>query len=99
MISRLESAGLCLLVLYFAFHAFAGEQGLGKWSDAQAELSEKQREYNDIRKDIELLRADIARLTPGSVDPDFVEALARDKLAFVYPHEYVLILPNESSAE
>lgn len=97
MISRLESAGLCLLILYFAFHAFAGEQGLGKWSDAQSALSEKQAEYTEIKKEISRLQADITRLTPGSVDRDFVEALARDKLSFVYPHEYVLI-STETSA-
>jgi cell division protein FtsB len=32
------------------------------------------------------------------VDADYVEALARDKLAFVYPGEIVLLTPERSSA-
>jgi len=37
------------------------------------------------------LKRDIARLTPGQIDPDFVEELARQKLAFVYPGEIIFI--------
>ncbi len=98
MVSRLQAAGLSFLVLYFAFHAFAGEQGLGQWSDAQIALEKKQAELASLRQDIAYLRADIRRLTPGSVDADYVEAIARDKLAFVYPGEIVLLMSDESSA-
>lgn len=98
MKSRFEAAGLSLLVLYFAYHAFAGEKGLGRWSDAQMELEDRKAELAQLEADIERLRTDIRRLTPGSVDPDFVEAMARDKLAFVYPNEIVLIAPEPSSA-
>lgn len=98
MVSRLQALGLSLLVLYFAFHAFAGEKGLGRWTDAQIELETRKTELVELQKEIELLRIDIRRLTPGSVDPDYVEALARDKLAFVYPGEIVLLTPERSSA-
>jgi cell division protein FtsB len=93
MVSRLQALGLSLLVLYFAYHAFAGEKGLGRWTDAQIELEDKQRELAAIEADITRLKEDIRRLTPGSEDPDFMEALARDKLAFVYPGEIVLLTP------
>ena len=98
MKSRLEAAGLSLLVLYFAYHAFAGGKGLGRWSDAQMELEDRKTELSQLETDIGRLRTDIRRLTPGSVDPDFVEAMARDKLAFVYPNEIVLITSEPSSA-
>ena len=98
MVSRLEAAGLSLLVLYFAYHAFAGEKGLGKWSDAQLELADRKEALASIEEEIERLRVDIRRLTPGSVDPDFVEAMAREKLAFVYPDEVVLLSADYSSA-
>ena len=94
MSSRIAAAGLCLLILYFAYHAFAGEQGLGRWSDSQIELEDRKAELAAIEADIERLRVDIRRLTPGSVDPDYVEALARQKLAFVYPDEVVLYVTN-----
>jgi len=98
MVSRLEALGLSLLVLYFAYHAFAGEKGLGRWSDAQLELEDRKADLARIEADLTRLRTDIRRLTPGSVDPDFVEALARDKLAFVYPNEIVLMASADSAA-
>ena len=98
MTSRLEALGLCLVILYFAYHAFAGEKGLGRWTDAQIELQDRKAELADINSEIERLQTDIRRLTPGSVDPDYVEALAREKLAFVYPDEIVLLTSDTSSA-
>ena len=98
MTSRLEALGLCLVILYFAYHAFAGEKGLGRWSDAQMELEDRKAVLADLEQDLARLETDIRRLTPGSVDPDFVEAMARDKLAFVYPNEIVLLSPEPSSA-
>jgi cell division protein FtsB len=99
MVSRLQALGLSLLVLYFAYHAFAGEQGLGRWADAQIALEERERDLALVNAEIERLKTDIRRLTPGSVDPDYVEALARDKLAFVYPGEIVLLTADASSAK
>ena len=99
MTSRLEALGLCLVILYFAYHAFAGEKGLGRWTDAQIELQDRKADLAAINGDIERLRTDIRRLTPGSVDPDYVEALARQKLAFVYPDEVVLLTSDTSSAK
>ena len=98
MVSRLEALGLSLLVLYFAYHAFAGEKGLGRWSDAQLELEDRRAVLGHLEADISRLQTDILRLTPGSVDPDFVEALARDKLAFVYQNEIVLMASDRSIA-
>lgn len=98
MRSRFEAVGLSLLVLYFAYHAFAGEKGLGRWSDAQMELEDRKAVLVDLEQELARLETDIRRLTPGSVDPDFVEAMARDKLAFVYPNEIVLLSPEPSSA-
>lgn len=98
MVTRLQVFGLSLLVLYFAFHAFAGEKGLGRWTDAQIELESRKAELAAIEREIERLQMDIRRLTPGSEDPDFVEALARDKLAFAYPGEIVLLAPDRSPA-
>ncbi len=99
MTSRLEALGLCLVILYFAYHAFAGEKGLGRWTDAQIELQDRKAELAQINGVIEHLRSDIRRLTPGSVDPDYVEALARQKLAFVYPDEVVLLASDTTSAK
>jgi cell division protein FtsB len=42
MTSKWAAGAMSLTVAYFAYHAFAGEQGLGKWTDMQSQLAEKQ---------------------------------------------------------
>ena len=91
MDTRIAGFCLSLLVLYFAYHAFAGESGLGSWSDMQTEIAEKELVLSELQNDIAQLKRDITRLTPGQIDPDFVEELARQKLAFVYPGEIIII--------
>lgn len=98
MKSRWEVVGLSLLVLYFTYHAFAGEKGLGRWSDSQLELEDRKAELKVLQEINERLVVDISRLNPGTVDRDFVEALAREKLAFVYPNEVILLGGELTSA-
>ena len=95
MTSRLAAFGLAALMLYFAFHAFAGETGLGHWSDMQARLAEKRAELETLEAEIAALERDIERLTPGSVDSDYIERLAREKLAFVYPGEFIMLVEDD----
>ncbi len=90
MTSRFAALALTALLLYFAYHAFAGEAGLGRWSDLQADIAVKQARLGELRAEIARLQADIARLTPGQVDPGYIEALAREQLAYVYPGELIL---------
>jgi cell division protein FtsB len=79
-------------------NAFAGEQGLGHWSDMQSRLSDKRQELTEIQAANDQLRGDIARLTPGTVDPDLVEELARDDLGYVYPDEIVVMTEPSGTA-
>ena len=82
MAPKYAAAGLTALTAYFAYHAFAGPQ---------TQLADRRAELTRIQDANNLLRIDIARLTPGTVDPDLVEVLARDDLGFVYPTEMVVI--------
>ena len=90
MTSRWAAGTLSLAVMYFAYHALAGEQGLGKWTDMQSRLAAKEKVLAVLEAENAALQKDIARLTPGRVDPDLVEVLARRDLGFVYPGELVL---------
>jgi len=91
MAPKYAAASMCALTAYFAYHAFAGEKGLGHWSDMQATLAAKEVELAEIRTANDQLRTDIGRLTPGTVDPDLVEVLAREDLGFVYPDEIIVM--------
>jgi len=87
---RIAAGTLCALIVYFAYHAFAGEAGLGVYADMQTDLADKQKTLADLEAEIARLETDIARLTPETADPDYIEALAREKLAFVFPEELVM---------
>ncbi len=89
MTSRLAGFLLSAVILYFAVHTFSGEQGLSEWSAKQERVAALEAELVSVKIEIESLKSDIIRLTPGTVDPDFVEALAREKLAFVHPNEII----------
>ena len=91
MTSKWAAGAMSLTIAYFAYHAFAGEQGLGTWTDKQVELAKKQAQLAVLEAENAALQKDIARLTPGQIDPDLVEYLARRDLGFVYPGELVLI--------
>ena len=91
MTSKWAAGAMSLTVAYFAYHAFAGEQGLGTWTDKQTELADKKQHLAMLESENAALQKDIARLTPGQVDPDLVEYLARRDLGFVYPGELVLV--------
>lgn len=91
MTSKWAAGVMSLTVAYFAYHAFAGEQGLGAWTDKQAVLAKKRAVLAALETKNVALQKDIARLTPGQVDPDLVEFLARRDLGFVYPGELILV--------
>ena len=98
MAPKYAAAGLTALIAYFAYHAFAGEQGLGSWTDLQQELWEKQAELDAINAANDVLRRDIARLTPGRIDADLVELMAREDLDLVYPDEIIVISGTSGAA-
>ncbi|MEM1148417.1 MAG: septum formation initiator family protein [Pseudomonadota bacterium] len=99
MTSKWAAGAMSLTIAYFAYHALAGEQGLGKWTDKQIELSEKRAVLEALNAENAALQKDIARLTPGQIDPDLVEYLARRDLGFVYPGELVLVDRAKSDAD
>jgi cell division protein FtsB len=90
--SRLALAALSALILYFAFHAFAGEQGLGAWSDLQAEIAELEQEKARLEVERDRLMADIVRLDPQRPDESFIEGLARSDLGYVRSNEIAVVL-------
>lgn len=90
MTSRLSGFLLSALIVYFAVHTFAGEQGLSEWAEKQNRVAALDAELEALQAEIAALEHDILRLTPGTIDQDFVEALAREKLAFVRPNEIIL---------
>ena len=88
--SYLPTAALALLILYFAVHAFTGEQGLLSSNQRDATLVAKTRELAQLtaqREDLEK-RAHLLRDT--SLSKDLLEERARSLLGFADPRDYVV---------
>ncbi len=83
-------ACLGLVLVYFAYHALAGEQGLARWTQLQKTekqlLVDRARLQDEKRK----LEGRISRLQASNLDLDYVEELARRKLAYARKNEVIL---------
>jgi|GEM_PF-833771 len=99
MSSRLALAALSALILYFAFHAFAGEQGLGAWSDLQSDIADLERKKARLEAERDRLVGDITRLDPVRPDESFIEGLARRDLGYVRAGEIAVVLSSPYRSE
>ena len=88
--SYLPTAALALLIVYFAVHAFTGEQGLLSSNQRDATLLAKRRELAllQVQRDDLEKRAHLLRDT--SLSADLLEERARSLLGFADPRDYVI---------
>ncbi len=90
MRSLMASLLLSLVLCYFAYNALTGDQGLAKWTA----LQKKEKELALVLKGIQSEKAEISsriqRLSSETLDMDYVEELARKKLAYVREDEVIL---------
>lgn len=86
---------LCAVLCYFAYNALSGDQGLSKWTSLQKQEKLLTQELDIILAEKEALTLRIERLRPESLDLDYVEELARKKLAYAREDEIILKLPQE----
>jgi len=78
------------LILYFSYHALAGDQGLAAWTELQNEEARMEGEIEKLKAEKALLQASLERLRDKTMDLDYVEEIARTKLSFVRPDELLV---------
>jgi cell division protein FtsB len=83
-------ATLGVVILYFSYHALAGDQGLAKWTQLQAQENELQRQLVELTAERDALDKELNRLRDDSIDLDYVEEVARTKLSYVRPDELLI---------
>lgn len=85
----------CIAVTaYFAFHALAGNTGLGAWQDYKAEHAAVAADAARVAATKAALRRQIALLDPRHVDPDLADELVRRNLGVVRNDEVIIPLPD-----
>ncbi len=78
------------LILYFSYHALAGDQGLARWTELQNQESQLQADILRLKTERGAVEASLERLRDKTLDLDYVEELARTKLSYVRPDELLV---------
>jgi cell division protein FtsB len=78
------------VILYFSYHALAGEQGLAHWTRLQAQEDDLRHELVKVQADRDALKVSIARLKDDTLDLDYVEEIARTKLSYARADELLV---------
>ena len=86
----LPTAALAFLIVYFAFHAFTGDQGLLTSSQRSETLTAKTRELAALQAQRQDLEVRAKLLRDKSLSADLLEERARSLLGFADPRDYVI---------
>ena len=78
------------LILYFSYHALAGEQGLARWTRLQGDQEQLEGQIVRLKAERDVLEASLVRLRDKTMDLDYVEEIARTKLSYVRPDELIV---------
>lgn len=81
---------IAILILYFSYHAIAGEQGLAAWGNLQQEEESLQTEIRTLKAERVSLEKSLERLRDRTLDLDYVEEIARTRLSYVRPDEVLV---------
>jgi cell division protein FtsB len=78
------------LILYFSYHALAGDQGLARWTSLQGKQVDLEARIIELKAERAVLEASLVRLRDPTLDLDYVEEIARTKLSYVRPDEVLV---------
>ena len=83
---------LSIVLCYLAFSALSGDQGLARWTTLQKQEKELILVLEGIQAEKAKVKERIERLSSENLDLDYIEELARRKLAYARKDEIILSL-------
>jgi cell division protein FtsB len=94
---RLSAALVPLLVLgalvYFGFHMVQGRHGLSAFAQYGQEIAVLEDQAQRVAAERTQIQNQVTLLQPRSVDPDYLDEMARRQLNYIAPDEIVIPLP------
>jgi cell division protein FtsB len=81
---------ICALILYFSYHALAGEAGLARWTELQVQEKDLKVQLEALKSDRTHLNTHLDRLRDDTMDLDYLEELARTKLSYARADEILV---------
>lgn len=85
-----------LVILWMGWDILFSDHGYGVYQSEKEELESLKAELKTLKAERERLAKEILRLRN---DPKALEALIHRELGYVYPDEYMLIMPEGSEGE
>jgi cell division protein FtsB len=82
----------CLVVGYFAFHAFNGDHGIFANARYEERVAGLKAQLAGLRSQRQDLDHHIALLKPESLDPDLLEEQARGTLNLAHPRDVLVMM-------
>jgi len=83
-------SAIAALILYFSYHAIAGEQGLAAWGNLQQQEETLLAKIETLKAERVALETSLERLRDRTLDLDYVEEIARTRLSYVRPDEILV---------
>lgn len=83
---------LAVMIAYFGYHAFTGEQGVLNWIVVETEITAVEAELERARTQRQSLEVVAGRLRSDSLDLDYVDERARAILNVAHPDDFVVRL-------
>ncbi|MDP3490069.1 MAG: septum formation initiator family protein [Phenylobacterium sp.] len=96
--SYISTAALALLITYFAYHAFTGDQGLLTSTQRDYALAVKSAELKQLSAQRQDLETRALLLRDTSLSADLLEERARSLLGYSHPRDYVIRIHQDDSA-
>lgn len=80
-----------LLVAYFAYHAFNGENSIHALRDLQAQERVLLAMAEEARAERDYMERQTFALKRSAIDPDMLEEQVRSRLGFTHPDEVIIL--------
>ena len=84
-----------LVFAYFIYHSVEGDRGLLALNNVNVRIAEAEKKLAELVVIERELEGKVIRLTPSSLDPDFLEERGRKILNFGHDDDIVILIENQ----
>jgi cell division protein FtsB len=82
-----------LLLTYFGYHAYQGDNGLKAQRSYAEQVTFLEKELEQVKKQRSKLEHRVSLLKAESLDPDMLDERARAMLNYAHPNDIIILTP------
>ena len=88
----LQTSFIAIALAYFGFHAVSGENGITSYTKLKHEYAEKEKVYQRLKTDLEIIKRDVNLIRDDNLDLDMLDERCRLINNMSSADEYVIII-------